>query len=55
MDMLKGFHQVKIKPGDEHKTSFVVPFGQYEFLRTSFGMKNSLASFSRAVTEVYAH
>jgi hypothetical protein len=52
MDMLKGFHQVKIKPGDEHKTSFVVPFGQYEFLRTSFGMKNSLASFSRAVTEV---
>ena len=37
-DLVAGYHQLKIKAGDEHKTAFRTQFGHYEFLVLPFGL-----------------
>ena len=40
-----GYHQVRIKDGDIHKTTFRKRYGQYEFVLVPFGLTNALATF----------
>ena len=44
IDLSKGDWQIPVAKEDIHKTAFVTPDGCYEFLRMSFGMKNSGAT-----------
>lgn len=37
LDLVKGFHQT---PVQEHKTSFSLPWGKWEYTRMPFGIKN---------------
>jgi hypothetical protein len=53
LDMVSAFHQVRIRPGDEHKTGFNTRLGHYEFLVTPFGMINSPATLQTLLNDIF--
>ena len=52
IDLTKGYWQILLAPEDMHKTAFVIPDRQYEFLRMLFGMVNSGATLVRGLRMV---
>jgi len=49
IDLSKGYWQIPVAEEDTHKTAFVTPDGQYEFLRMPFGMANAGATLVRVI------
>ena len=52
IDLSKGCWQIPVADEDIHKTAFVTEDGCYEFLRMSFGMKNSGATLVRGMRKL---
>jgi hypothetical protein len=50
MDGFSGYNQIQIKPKDQHKMTFIFPWGTFAYQKISFGLKNIGATFQRAMT-----
>jgi len=53
LDCYFGYHQISLKEDDQIKTSFITPFGAYCYTTMSFGLKNTEATYQRAIQQCH--
>ncbi|KAH9268950.1 hypothetical protein BASA83_009084 [Batrachochytrium salamandrivorans] len=53
LDLRGAYNLLRIKEGDEPKTSFITKYGQFEFLVMPFGLANAPAQFQRMMNSLF--
>ena len=53
LDAFQGYHQIPLALGDQEKTSFVTPTGNYLYQVMPFGLKNAKSTCQRMMTRMF--
>ena len=52
LDLAQGYHQLRIKEDDQHKTAFVTQCGQWQWIMMPFGLTSAPSSFQRLLNTI---
>ena len=53
MDGFSSYNQIHIRNEDQHKTTFIFPWGTFVYRKIPFGLKNVKANFQRAMSYAF--
>ena len=53
MDGFFGYNQIKVAPQDQHKTTFITPWGTFCYKVMPYGLKNDGETYQRAMTYIF--
>src|SRR5262249_29474657 len=53
IDGFSGYNQIMLAREDEEKTSFTMPWGTYCYVVMAFGLKNAVATYQRAMMDIF--
>ena len=53
VDCYAGYHQILMDEEDAEKTAYITPWGLYHYRVMQFGLKNTCATYIRAMTTIF--
>ena len=53
LDAFQCYHQIPLALGDQEKTAFVTPIGNYHYKVMPFGLKNTGSTYQRITTRMF--
>ena len=53
LDLMKGYHQIKVAPESKEKTAFTCHLGLFQYRRMPFGLTNAPVTFQRLMNRLF--